>query len=67
MITKPTPHVTVLLKPTKTAINPKRNASETLNFTSEMTQKSFIGTSVKIGQWAPLTYLTPSISTKFGT
>ena len=52
MATPSTPHITVLLKTTKSAINQTLNKPETLNFISGMVWDDFIGTAFKISQWA---------------
>ena len=52
MATPPTPHITVLLKNTKSAINQALNTPETLNFISGILWDGFIGTAFKIRQWA---------------
>lgn len=47
MLVTHTPHITVMLRTTKSAINQKANVSETLHFTPEIVVK-IIGSGIKV-------------------
>ena len=51
MTSPPTPHITLLLKTTKSAINHALYTPETLNFISGMVLDDFIGSAFEIRPW----------------